>query len=636
MKRNPKKKSENKTAVSVQKTETAAAVVNGDKGTQWLIPLLYSVVSGTAFAKFMNLSTTNVFSLLILILLYPMFKAALQIKEKRICLVSAICSIFYTGALFFIRFESLFAVDRAGYALYVEIAYLVGFYIFFRHIIALLYQKFLEKDFRRKDPDQRDMSFKRRSIVFFSCMFCILAAWFPFFLREFPGDITGDSHDQMKQFAGIAIGYSAHHPIIHTMTIRLFYSLGLFLFNGNQTYAAATYSVCQAILLSAAFSYLLVTLYECRVKRSIILVILGIYAILPFHAVYSVTMWKDIWFGGMVVVVTTTLWRLVRHYGNGKTLKKPIFEWVMLFVFGLGMCLYRSNGLYAYILLIPCIAWVFRKKSVLTIVVSVLVLPLVMVIQGPVYSSIGDTSADPIESLSTPAQHIAGAITNGAVLTNEEYALLSKVVNIEKIPETYRPQISDPIKALVRETDPEQTYLKEHKGELLKLWMSLGLRYPKEYIIAQVNQTHGYWYPDVQYWVYAGQFCGSGDGIEIYQKSRLPEGVHKFYTYLMNMYKDVTYLGLFWSIGMYTWVCVFMLGLSFIKKEKTRLLAYVPVFAILATLILATPVYAEFRYAYGVFATAPLLCVLPFLPVSASAPADSEPALNAPSPSKRK
>lgn len=620
MKKSMKKKTETQAPAPVQEE----AVVREKKLPQWFVPLCCSIISGTAFSKFMTISTTNVFTLVLLILLYPMFKAALQIKERRICLTSAVCSIFYTGALFLIRLESLLSIDRAGYALYVEIAYLVGFYLFFRYMVALLYKKLLDKDLRRADPDQRDMSFKRRSIVFFSCMFCILAAWFPFFLREFPGDVTGDSHDQMVQFTGTG-GYSAHHPLIHTMTIRLFYSLGMFLFGGNQNYAVATYSVCQAILLAAAFAYMLVTLYECRAKRSVLLTILAIYALLPFHAIYSITMWKDIWFGGMVVVVTTTLWRLVRHYGNGKTNKKPIFEWIMLFIFGLGMCLYRSNGLYVYILLIPCIAWIFRKKSVLTIVLSVLILPVVMVVQGPVYSSIGDTSADPIEALSIPAQHIAGAITNGAVLTDEEYALLSKVVNIEKIPETYRSHIADPIKALVRETDPEQTYLKEHKGDLLKLWFSLGVRYPKEYIIAQVNQTHGYWYPDVQNWIYAGQFCGTGEGLDIQQKSRLPEGLHNFYTYLMNMYKDVTYLGLFWSIGMYTWVCVFMLGLSFIKRNGSRLLVYVPVFAVLATLIIATPVFAEFRYAYGVYATAPLLCVLPFLPVSGSVPAAQEP-----------
>ena len=35
-------------------------------------------------------------------------------------------------------------------------------------------------------------------------------------------------------------------------------------------------------------------------------------------------------------------------------------------------------------------------------------------------------------------------------------------------------------------------------------------------------------------------------------------------------------------------------------------------FAILATLMIATPVFSEFRYAYSLFTTTPLLFIIPF------------------------
>ena len=57
--------------------------------------------------------------------------------------------------------------------------------------------------------------------------------------------------------------------------------------------------------------------------------------------------------------------------------KTPVFETVMLFFTGLGMCLFRSNGLYAYMLtfvflLIFCIR--FRQKVLLAVSAAVLLI----------------------------------------------------------------------------------------------------------------------------------------------------------------------------------------------------------------------------------------------------------------------
>ena len=55
-----------------------------------------------------------------------------------------------------------------------------------------------------------------------------------------------------------------------------------------------------------------------------------------------------------------------------------------------------------------------------------------------------------------------------------------------------------------------------------------------------------------------------------------------------------------------------MIGLCFIKRNKNYLMAYIPLLAIWATLLIATPVYSEFRYIYCLFTTLPVLSVIPF------------------------
>ena len=61
------------------------------------------------------------------------------------------------------------------------------------------------------------------------------------------------------------------------------------------------------------------------------------------------------------------------------------------------------------------------------------------------------------------------------------------------------------------------------------------------------------------------------------------------------------------SIGAGTWIFLTALYLGLLKRDPVTIFLPIPVLAVIATLLIATPVYAEFRYAYSLF------CVLPFL-----------------------
>ena len=65
-----------------------------------------------------------------------------------------------------------------------------------------------------------------------------------------------------------------------------------------------------------------------------------------------------------------------------------------------------------------------------------------------------------------------------------------------------------------------------------------------------------------------------------------------------------------WSLGANTWLL--LLGLAYSLYRRQNALVYVPCLMLLGSLLLATPVYNEFRYAYGVFAALPLLLAYSF------------------------
>ena len=61
-------------------------------------------------------------------------------------------------------------------------------------------------------------------------------------------------------------------------------------------------------------------------------------------------------------------------------------------------------------------------------------------------------------------------------------------------------------------------------------------------------------------------------------------------------------------------LAAFALGAICIVKKRARLLmAFLPVVAVFLTLMISTPVYAEFRYIYCLFTTLPFLASITFL-----------------------
>lgn len=587
-----------------------------NKQVDILTAAIAAFISGSAFVNYTGMSTTNILSLVVLILLYHLFRISNTVTDKKITIASIVFGGFYSACLFLYKMDVLIAKDDAASAIKWGFYYTLGFYLLFRSLTAVLLHRLLHTELCYHKPEERTFFMKLK--FFFFCVYVMLVFWSPHFLQVYPGNMTTDSHDQLLQFVGHD-PLSNHHPIAHTMMIKLFYDIGMALFD-DQTKAIATYSICQAFLLASAFAYLLTTMFQFQVKRGVILTVLAYYALVPFHGSYSVTMWKDVPFGGIVIVLSVTIWRLFVRLRSGNR-KIPVFDSVMLLLFGIAMCLFRSNGLYAYILLVPVLVLAFFKKSKLPAILAVVALPVAFLIKGPLYKSMGAIPPDTIESLSIPAQHIACVIKHNGPesLTEEQYELLSQVVDVEQIADTYATTISDPIKKLVRATD-NQEYLEEHKMEFLKLWIDLGIHNPIAYLQAQIDQTYGFWYPDVQYWLYPGEFRTHGDGYSIERPQLLPEKIDEMLDDLKYCYKDIPYLGLIWSIGTASWVCLFMAGLCWIKRGKEWLIVYIPVLAILATLMIATPVFAEFRYAYSMFTTIPLLCIIPFCPLEKMIP----------------
>lgn len=421
------------------------------------------------------------------------------------------------------------------------------------------------------------------------------------FLSEYPGCLTFDSFSQISQ--ALSGQYSNHHPFYHTMVIKFFVEAGYTLW-GNINAAVATYSVFQIVFMAVCFSFRLVTLYQAGIRIKYIVFGALFYICMPFHIIYSFTVWKDVMFGGFVLLFTASVFRVFANVG-----RHGLLNYLYLTGGGLGMCLFRSNGWFACLLTFIGFIVLFGKKYLKICFTFIFVLVISFVLQFPVLAALNVSQPDTIESLSIPAQQIARVVTDCDDLNESQRDLLNEIVAVDKIPITYQSYISDPIKNLVRERD-NQDYLLEHKREFIGLYIDLGLKHPTKYVEAWIDQTKGFWHGGYRYWVWFQNVQENKLGISREVKS---EKVHLLLSRYLESYNRSNMLVIFLCIGFYVWGGVgIVCYISLLRRDRIALFLTFPVIAVILTLLIATPVYAEFRYAYSIFCTIPFLIFMPF------------------------
>lgn len=466
--------------------------------------------------------------------------------------------------------------------------FLGGFVVFKECIIAIT-----EFDIKNKTT-----ILKNEKLFFLSLwLIIIFVDMFIFYTAQYPGIFTPDSIDQVRQIlTGL---YTNHHPFYHTMIIKVFIDVGVNLFN-DINIGVALYSVFSIVVLATSFIYIIKTIYTITKNLNLTLIVYICYLVYPVNIKYSFYMGKDVFFGAAVGIFVVTIYKILNDIGKYKT------NLIILFFSSLGMCLLRSNGLFVYVFSFIVFFILFFKKYKSINLLMIVVIVLSIFLKYPVLKSLNVKQPDTIESLSIPAQQIARVIKDGKELTVEQKKLLSNVIDIEKIPVYYVSYFSDPIKNLVREKG-NQEYLKEHSKEYLNLYIQLGLKYPQKYIEAWTDQTRGYWNSGYHFWRWA-------DGVSNNDLGVYPTINSKFFDSALTLYlmewQGSPIFTFFLSIGFMVWLLVMFVYKSVIYKRKDLFFILVPPLLVIATLLIATPLYAEFRYAYAVSVTLPFIIAI--------------------------
>ena len=554
-----------------------------------------TIVSAVGISLILNLPVVSIYPLLLWVVCLVLF-------QQKKCMEKREWYFTWGGALLYGIMLSLGLLqEQMGYGwkiALVRLAFiLAGSVAFFQWLLTVCFT-FLDGGSMQKGKRERLPSGK----LFGLCYLAMILFWFPAWLVHAPAFMSSDSIDQIQQALGIR-EISNHHPAIHTLLIRGLYKLTCLFGVRDINISFAVIGLLQLLAMAAVCAGAVTYVYKQKRNKGTLFLMMAFYGLVAYNAYYSITLWKDTLHAGITVLflmavhaaLTESAWK------NKRKLLAAVGAVGVLF------CLFRSNAVYALagwciLLLIFVRKSRTGKKAVFLTVVGALALS--MLIKGPVYSGLGFAKPAFTENLSIPLQQIACVVANDRELTEQEMDLLGRVVEVDRIQDTYVDYISDPMKSLVSMCG-HRDYLEEHKGEYFKLWISLGMRYPKDYLFAWINQTKGYWYPNTSYWVYFGTVMQndlglSGLGIVA---SEVTAGVDKW----VERYKSIPLYGSLWNLGVYSWMMILLEIYTVYKKRwKQALLVALPL-CLWGTLLISTPVYAEFRYLYAVILSTPLL-----------------------------
>lgn len=473
---------------------------------------------------------------------------------------------------------------------------------------------YLPEKFRLSVPRKREGKWYIFILFFLVCLLCYL----PFYLMYYPTWYSNDAVWQTQQILGM-VPKSNHHPYFHTLLIQFFFRIGYRL-SGTVTGGLAFYTFWQMAVMALVFAFILYKLYQRGTRPLWLVLALLFYAVLPFNAVLTICMGKDEFFAAALFFYT---WTTAEYVVSGRNIsgKHENLRYAAYFASGLMVCLLRSNGIFVFlgttvILLISDFLQKRKRgngsggKSVRGAIIpkkylcAAFVLLCYLIWQGPVLKALDVQPPDIIESLTMPVQHLTCAYLKGGELTEEEKEMIERVVPADRLAEEYNPYLFDPVKALIRE-EGNQAAIEEQKWEYLKLWFRAGLRNPLQYVVAEVRQTMGYWAYRVRddLFVYGEYFMVDNPfGVTTERKLFSYNDSLAMGNYLTGFQ---SFFNRVWSLGLNTWLMLF--ALAYAAYEKRNLMPFVPSLMLLITLLLAAPVYNEFRYVYGMFISLPFL-----------------------------
>ncbi len=437
------------------------------------------------------------------------------------------------------------------------------------------------------------------------------------FATYYPAIMAYDVIPQLDQIR--VSGLTTHHPLIHTLMLKGCLAVGeLLSFLPNSDRAGlALYSLLQMAVVAACFAYVYCFLCRHGVSKWLCYAFVLCAAFFPTHGMLAVSITKDTIYAALTMMFTVFAYELAA----GK--KVPGTGWFVRYAaLTVLLLLFRNNSVYAWILYVLAASFssLRRKPYFRTVCVShgaaFLLYLAVNALMVQAVSATSDTYAR--EMLSVPAQQIARVVQyHEAELKQEDREALAAVWG-ENLPE-YVPVIADRSKKdIAGDGETLRIFAKE--------WVSLGLRYPGEYLQAFLLKNKGMWdVADVSYlndvYTYAKGYLqitypsdqqpymeALAPGYVRHQKLQLLQSLYRYFAAGDELWRYCPPVALVMQPAFYCYLLLFYCLCCIGLKKTGLLLPAVYLLALAGTVLLGPCVLT--RYLYPMMLSVTVLALL--------------------------
>lgn len=562
--------------------------------------------------------TNSIFSVLLWFLCLYAISSTLQkidLKDVRAWKIAGTAAFFFTTAMLFgVRLEKMGNVDFKDGKMWISLPILTTFFaILLRRSWAVLERLEEEKEplgsgagaFRlppviARHPDAMTFLF-------------LLLCWIPVFLAVYPGFFVYDAQDEYLQVATRT--FTTHHPLVHVLLlggiicavhkITESYNLGI-----------ACYILVQMLFTAGCFTYLLSYLRRKGASAFFRLLAMLYFAFFPVIVMFTLCSAKDTIFTAALLLLLISMLEMGVSGEQFFCSKKGR---ILFFASAVTMLLFRNNGVYAFLLVLPAL-FVFHKKNLRKAVLLVIAALLAwLLVNTSLTAVLHAQHKESQEVLTVPIQQLARTYRyHRDAFTKEELATLYEVLPEDAL-EHYNPKLSDPVKCHFQN---DAFTADSHK--YASLWLKIGLKKPLTYLNAWLVNSYGFWYPDTVIDVYAGNTVftftyrdSSYFGYEVEQpgirESRIPWLDEAYRGMSLELWQErIPVVSMFFSPGAMFWCFIYVMVWLFYRKRYRLLLPCLMTAAVWLTVIFG-PTYLP-RYVLIFWFGLPFFAALVWMP----------------------
>lgn len=322
----------------------------------------------------------------------------------------------------------------------------------------------------------------------------LFLAWLPVFAAVYPGFFAYDATDELQEV--LTGQYVTRHPLLHVQLLGKTVS-GIGRLSGSYNAGIAVYVLVQMMVMALLLSWVL----QCgrrfgagRLWYGVSFLFLALFPVIPMYVMCTS---KDILYtAGMLAAIA--LLGLMR--AEPEECCRDIKKWIGLGAALFVMAVFRNNGFYVFLVMIPVLCMLAQKKyrrRMLAVIVLVLAARAGMncglnAVLKPVSTDVQETFTVPIQQLARTWNY------SPEVFEEADREALFEILP-EEVLERYYPKLSDMVKIDFN----AENYEKDPK-RYQSLWLRTGAKAPLTYVNAWLMTSYGFWYPFTVIDVYNG------------------------------------------------------------------------------------------------------------------------------------